>query len=361
MQTTTPKQGKRTYRKKRILTQDELWKIIIPLLWVDFIHYFLPEWVDEIDFSRKPEFLDKELKRLMPRGKSKNRAVDILMRVYMKNGSRKSFLLHVEVQAYYELLFPSRVFQYFYRIKDYLQEPIETLVIMIDEDPNYRPNEYFEQYGQTSVHFKYPMFKLLDNPPPYPDNNIFSLVLEVTWYALEQNMLKNDDDLEKLKFRLLKQLVTKKVEKEKIYAIFEFINIYLPFVNPEKEPIFVERIDKLINNDTIMEALTIHQFIEKKLRAEADKRVKRAEYRAYKKAFEKASVIANDAANERVAKASVMAKLEGKLEGKLEVESLLKIEQQKTIRNLHAKGFSVEDIADVVMKPMEFVLEALEN
>jgi hypothetical protein len=340
---------KGAYQKKPLLSQDELWKIIIPLLWIDFTHYFLPEWVDQIDFSRKPEFLDKELKRLMPRGKSKNRAVDILMRVYLKDGSRKSFLLHVEVQAYYELLFPSRVFHYFYRIKDYLQEPIETLVIMIDDDPNYRPNEYFEQYGQTSVHFKYRMFKLLDNPPPYPENNIFSLVLEVTWYAFEQNMLKSDDDLEKLKFRLLKQLVTKKVEKEKIYAIFEFINIYLPFVNPEKEPIFVERIDKLINNDTIMEALTIHQFIEKKLRAEADKRVKRAEYRANKKA------------NERVANAAVMAKLEGKLEGKLEVESLLKIEQQKTVRNLHAKGFSVEDISDVMMKPMEFVLEALEN
>jgi hypothetical protein len=341
MQTTTIKRNKRIYRKKRILTQDELWKIIIPLLWEDFIHYFLPEWVDQIDFSRKPEFLDKELKRLMPRGKSKNRSVDILMRVYLKNGSRKSFLFHVEVQAYYELLFPSRVFQYFYRIKDYLQEPIETLVIMIDDDPNYRPCEYFEQYGQTSVHFKYRMFKLLDNPPPYLENNIFSIVLEVTWFALEQNMLKNDDDLEKLKFRLLKQLVTKKVEKEKIYAIFEFINIYLPFVNSEKEPIFVERIDKLINNDTIMEALTIHQFIEKKLRAEADKRVKRAEYRANKRVNE--------------------AIIEAKLEAKLEAENLLKIEQQKTIRNLYTKGFSVDDIAEVVMKPITFVLEALEN
>ena len=195
MQTTSTKSGKRTYQKKRLLTQDELWKLIIPLLWVDFIHYFLPEWVDQIDFSRKPEFLDKDLKRLMPRGKSKNRRVDILMRVYLKDGSRKSFLFHIEVQAYYELLFPARVFQYFYRIKDFFQEPIETLVIMIDDDPNYRPNEYFERFGQTTVHFKYPLFKLLDNPPPYRENNIFSIILEVTWYALERNMLKNDEDL----------------------------------------------------------------------------------------------------------------------------------------------------------------------
>jgi hypothetical protein len=149
MQKTSTKSKKRTYQKKRLLTQDELWKLIVPLLWEDFIRSFLPEWVDKIDFSRKPVFLDKELKRLMPRGKSKNRTVDFLMRVYLKNGTHKTFLFHIEVQTYYELLFPARVFQYYYRIKDYFQEPIETLVIMIDDDPNYRPNEYFEQCGQT--------------------------------------------------------------------------------------------------------------------------------------------------------------------------------------------------------------------
>ena len=73
----------------------------------------------------------------MPKGKSKNRTVDILMRVYLKNGEFQTFLLHIEVQAYFDPFFSRRVFQYFYRISDFLQEPIETLAIMIDEDPNY--------------------------------------------------------------------------------------------------------------------------------------------------------------------------------------------------------------------------------
>jgi hypothetical protein len=87
----------------------------------------------------------------------------------------------------------------------------------------------------------------------------------------------------------------------------------------------------------------------KKLRAEADKRVKRAEYRLKKKSIEATE------------KAAIVAKLEGKLEAKLEVENLIKVNQQKTIRNLHAKGLSIEDIADAVMKPIAFVLEALES
>ena len=37
-----------------------------------------------------------------------------------------------------------------------------------------KPNEYMQQFGRTKVHFIYPLFKLLDNPPPYPEGNIFS-------------------------------------------------------------------------------------------------------------------------------------------------------------------------------------------
>lgn len=328
MPTTKPKREKRIYLKKRLLSQDELWKLIIPLLWEDFIQFFLPEWIDEIDFSHKPDFLDKDLKRLMPKGKSKNRTVDILMRVYLKNGEHKTFLLHIEVQAYFDPFFSKRVFQYFYRISDFLQEPIETLAIMIDEDPNYRPGEYIQQFGRTKVHFIYPLFKLLDNPPPYPEGNIFSIPLEVAWYALKQNKLKTDDDLEKLKFRLIKKLIEKKVEEEKIYALLDFINIYLPFENPEKAINFTQNIDELIFKDSNMEAITIREYLIKKIEAQAEKKIKKAENQIKK------------AENQT---------------------NLLKKEQESAVLNLHAKGFATEDIADILSKPLSFVIEVLEK
>ena len=149
-----PKRVKRAYIRKRDLTEDELWKLIISHLRVEFVHFFLPDWVEQIDFTKPIEFLDKELKRILPKGKAKNRSVDVLMRLHLKNGKDMTFLFHVEVQGYFELGFPRRVFQYYYRISDYLQEPIETLVIMVDEDPNYRPNEYCEKLGQTELHLK---------------------------------------------------------------------------------------------------------------------------------------------------------------------------------------------------------------
>ena len=271
----------------------------------------------------------------MPKGKSKNRTVDILMRVYLKNGEHKTFLLHIEVQAYFDPFFSKRVFQYFYRISDFLQEPIETLAIMIDEDPNYRPDEYIQQFGRTKVHFIYPLFKLLDNPPPYPEGNIFSIPLEVAWYALKQNKLKTDDDLEKLKFRLIKKLIEKKVEEEKIYALLDFINIYLPFENPEKAINFTQNIDELIFKDSNMEAITIREYLIKKIEAQAEKKIKKAENQ-----IKKAENQTKQAENQT---------------------NLLKKEQESAVLNLHAKGFATEDIADILSKPLSFVIEVLEK
>jgi hypothetical protein len=395
MQTTPPKREKRSYIKKRLLTQDELWKLIIPILWKDFIYYFLPEWVVEIDFSRKPDFLDKDLKKLMPTSKSKNRAVDILMRVYFKNGASKTFLLHIEIQAYFERFFTKRVFQYYYRISDLLQEAIETLVIMIDDDANYRPNEHFEQFGQTSVLFKYRLFKLLDNPPPYKANNIFSIVLEVAWYALKQNMLKNDSDLETLKFRLIKKLLENDIEDEKIYAILSFINIYLPFENPENDLIFVEKLDKIIFKDNIMEAISIRDYIIQKYEAQAQRRVKRVENQLKKvenqvklaegqvkaaenqvkaaenqvkaaenqaKAAENQAKAAENQAKaaENQAKAAENQAKAAENQAKA-AENQLAMELRNTVLQLHAKGFDIETIADVMSKPLAFVLKILEN
>jgi hypothetical protein len=254
MNTTSQKRQKRKYVKKSLLTQDELWKIIIPALWIPFVHFCLEDWVDSIDFTRDPVFLDKELRRLKPRGKAKNRAVDILMRIYLKNGTSKCFLLHIEVQGYYDENFEQRVFEYYYRITDLLQEPIETVAILIDDDPNWRPNSYSKSLGQTTLDFKFRLFKLLDNPPPYLNkkDNPFSIVFEVAWYALKQNMLKNDDDLAVLKFGLIRRLLANEVEEAVIYDLLDFINIYLPFENSEKETNFEREIDFLIDKDSAM-------------------------------------------------------------------------------------------------------------
>ena len=332
MDSTQTKREKRPYKKKRLLTTDELWKIIIPTLWAPFLRFCMEDWVDKIDFTREPDFLDKELKRLMPRGKAKNRVVDVLMRVYLKNGESKIFLLHIEVQGYFDPKFEYRLYQYYYRISDFLQEPIETLAILIDDDPEYRPYEYRQVLGQTEMNFKFRMFKLLDNPPRYigKEDNPFSVVFEVAWYGIKQNMLKNDEDLMTLKFRLIKRLLENKTEDHVIYALLDFINIYLPFGNSKKSAIFDREIDLLIEKDNDMEATTIRELY--------IKRVKENERKIAQKELNKAVKIGEEEARMR------------QEEARMHKEKL-----QTIVLSLHNQGYSADTIADIMSEPVESV------
>jgi hypothetical protein len=347
---THDKTAKRPYIKKQLRTQDELWKAIVPTLWAPFLRFCLEDWVDEIDFTRKPDFLDKELKRIMLRAKSKNRTVDFLMRIYLKDGTTKFFLLHIEVQGYPDPEFRKRVFQYYYRISDLLQEDIETLVIMIDDDPEWRPDEYVHKFGQTKVHFSFRMFKLLDNPPPYAgkEDNPFSVVFEVAWYALKKNMFKNDDDLATLKFRLIKRLLENNTEIDTIYKILEFINIYLPFKKPEKDVTFDREIELFIDNDKEMgaKARTIRELYDEHIR-ENERKIARKEIRKTQRKLDKTEMLRQEEARMRQEEARM------RQEAEVQIAAL--------VRKLFTQGASVESIADTISKPLAFVQDIIEE
>lgn len=346
---TTAKKAKRPYVKKQLRTQDELWKAIIPALWGPFLRFCLEDWADNIDYTRKPDFLDKELKRLRLRSKSKNRTVDFLMRVYMKDGTTKSFLLHIEVQGYDDPEFRQRLFQYYYRISDLLGEDIETLVIMIDDAPDWRPNEYIKEFGQTKVHFICRMFKLLDNPPPYTgkENNPFAVVFEVAWYGLKKNMLKNDDDLHTLRFRLIRRLIEIGIDGDIIHHVLDFVNIYLPFKNKEKESTFDREIDSIINQGDNMEAITMRDI--------RDRIIREDERRIAKKEINRERRIAKKAEERRQA-LEVQRQEEARM--RQEEARMRQAAEQSIeilIRKLHAQGASVESIAEAMSKPVAFV------
>jgi hypothetical protein len=370
--TTIPKRDKRPYISKHLRTQDELWKAIVPLLWGPFIRFCMEDWVEKVDFTRAPVFLDKELKRLKLKAKSKNRAVDFLMRIYLKDGTTKTFLLHIEVQGYRDDNFRQRIYQYYYRIGDLLQEPVETIVIMIDEDPNFRPNEYHQIFGQTEMLFKFRMFKLLDNPPPYlgKEDNPFSVVFETAWYALKQNKLRNDDDLMALKFSLIKRLKQNNIDTETIYALLEFINIYLPFANSEKEPTFEREIDLFIDKEDNMEALTIRQLYDRKIREDGHKLFKKEE--RLRKAAEMRSKEEARMRQEEARMRQEEARMRQEEARMRQEEARMRQEEAQRRQEaenglmalcfqLHRQGTSIEKIAEMMAKPIAYVQEIIDS
>ena len=77
--------------------QDNAWKELLDHHFREFIEFFFPVIAAEINWARKPVFLDKELAKLGPRHATGNRIADKLARVWRNTGEKLFVLLHGEV------------------------------------------------------------------------------------------------------------------------------------------------------------------------------------------------------------------------------------------------------------------------
>lgn len=115
-----------------------------------FVEFFYPDIHTDINFSRPPEILSNELRKILPHSKLGNRRADALIKVYLKNGLERYIwvYIHIEVQGKKDTDFPERLFVYYYRIFEKFREPgtgIISLAVLTDEDENYRPDEYYSK------------------------------------------------------------------------------------------------------------------------------------------------------------------------------------------------------------------------
>jgi hypothetical protein len=97
---------------------DSPWKEIIERLFPYFMHFFYADIAAAIDWSRAPEFLDKEFQRIAPRSGVGRHTVDKLVKIWLLDGAETWFLIHIEVQSQKDEAFPLRMYIYRYRIYD---------------------------------------------------------------------------------------------------------------------------------------------------------------------------------------------------------------------------------------------------
>ncbi len=240
------------------ITKDQLWKAIIEELFESFLHFFYTDYVEQIDFSRGFEFLEKELQSLYPKSESKNRRADKLVKVWLNNGEEQWILIHVEVQGYSDKEFSERVYNMHSRIRDRYHRPVSILIIYTDDSPNYHPKEYRENCFGTECSLRFLTYKLLDNPPETHSNpdNPFSIVMEMAWFALRKNKLSEEYYVEVGK-KIVKKLVNKGFDSVTIRNIVEFIRYYVNFENSKIFDKFNKAIDKTLKIEKDMSILEL--------------------------------------------------------------------------------------------------------
>src|SRR5262249_18508080 len=92
-----------------------------------FLAFRFPHVHAAIDWTRQPEFLDKELQQIVREAEHGKRYVDKLVKVWLKDGREEWVLVHVEVQAQEEADFAERMYVYNYRLFDRYNRKVVSL------------------------------------------------------------------------------------------------------------------------------------------------------------------------------------------------------------------------------------------
>ena len=71
---------------------DSPWKDILQLYFEQFMLFFFPQTYGEIDWTRKPEFLDKELQEVVRDAELGRRFADKLVKIYRTSGEENWIL-----------------------------------------------------------------------------------------------------------------------------------------------------------------------------------------------------------------------------------------------------------------------------
>ncbi|MEG6533245.1 hypothetical protein V6C20_06855 [Caldibacillus thermoamylovorans] len=208
---------------------DGNWKRVVGSLFEDFLTFFAPNLAELVDWSRQPDDLNRELQRLQPEGRSRNRQADSLYRVHLKDKSTIPVLVHLEVQGWDDVDFHKRMFQYFYRILDLYGENIYTLVIYINDNEKYMPNRYQYEFYGTKLYFEFNTFvikeqqeeELIQSPNP------FSFVVLAAKKAV-QIKTKNEVTKYEIKRQLLgilsEQIRRNALDNKTVAALFRFVD-----------------------------------------------------------------------------------------------------------------------------------------
>mgnify|MGYP001793067871 FL=1 len=205
---------------------DSPWKDILERYFEDFMLFFFPQAHRRIDWTQKPEFLDKELLSVVGDAEIGKRFADKLVKVYRISGEENWILIHVEIQSQEVAEFALRMYTYNYRIYDKYQKFVVSLAILGDENPNWRPSQFNRQLFGCGISFRFPVVKLLDYEQALSEleqnRNPFATVVMAHLQA--KATASNRTERKQQKLILVKRLYELGFERDSIIILFRFID-----------------------------------------------------------------------------------------------------------------------------------------
>lgn len=204
---------------------DSPWKELLEHQLALALAFFYPSVHADLDWSRDFVALDQELRKLAPQGAVGKRVADRLIQAFQR-GSGDARFLHLEVQGQGEDEFARRVHTCNYRGEDRLGQHVVSLVILIDDDPDWRPGEYVaSQYGCTRT-LTFPVVKLLDYRGREAELEAGANPVGLFVVAQLESRRTRDDPPARaaVKLRLIENLHARKMDEEDLRQWYRYLD-----------------------------------------------------------------------------------------------------------------------------------------
>ncbi|MEN5380334.1 hypothetical protein [Sphingobacterium kitahiroshimense] len=218
-------------RLKPAKKNDELLKAIFEDNFPDFLRFMYPDANATFDLGRGLTFMDKELLEIIPfrERKKGKRVADLLVKVYLKDGSEKWILVNTEIEGGHDSDFSHRIFQYFYRLLDRYRVPVETIAVFTGGRSQPCTDEYHFAVFRTSLRFQYLSYQIFDHDESelLDMDNIFAYIVLACQKALDEDKVPEQELAEQRSTIARRLIETNKYSKDRIMSFLVFLKSFL--------------------------------------------------------------------------------------------------------------------------------------
>ncbi|MEB3189418.1 MAG: hypothetical protein VKL42_03645 [Snowella sp.] len=205
---------------------DESWKEALSEYFDDFLAFFFTEIYQQIDWTKTPQSLDKELQQITASSETDKCIADKLYQVWLLDSQEIWILIHIEVQSQYDTEFSQRMYVYNYRAFDLYQKPVLSLAILGDERFNWRPTHFRYGFAGSEVTIKFSIVKLLDYQSHWSEleSSLNPFAMIVMAHLKTKATTGNPEQREVWKWSLIRGLYERGLTRERIIKLFQIID-----------------------------------------------------------------------------------------------------------------------------------------
>ncbi|MBX3257234.1 MAG: hypothetical protein KF862_24080 [Chitinophagaceae bacterium] len=246
---------------------DPLLKAAFEELFPYLLRFCFADAVKVFDLRKGFVFLDKELTELFPELKKQggSRFVDLLVKVFLKNGKEEWILVHIEIQGSSTKNFPKRMFQYWYRIYDRYAVDVTALAIFTGNKRQQHPDTFHKIFMGTEITYRYNAYHIFDHSETelLAMDNPFALIVLAAQKALLQGKVP-EEELANHRLTVAKALIqSKKFSHKKIEKLLFFLKNFIYIGNDEINRKFDTQIQQLTGGTIAMGIIETIKKIER--------------------------------------------------------------------------------------------------